>query len=83
MGIKMWKTSYTKPLRLLNRIILASTHEEDTILNPFVGSCTTGIAANLLNRRFIGIDKDMDYCHMISEEKNENVWWYDGERIVF
>lgn len=50
-----------KPLRLLNRIILASTNEGDTILDPFAGSCTTGIAANLLGRNFIGIDMDEKY----------------------
>lgn len=53
-----------KPLRLLNRIILACTHEGDTILDPFAGSCTTGIAANLLGRRFIGIDMDEKYLEL-------------------
>ena len=43
-----------KPLRLLYRIILASTQIGETILDPFAGSCTTGIAANLLDRKFIG-----------------------------
>ena len=47
-----------KPLRLLYRIILASTNEGDTILDPFSGSSTTGIAANLLGRNFIGIEQD-------------------------
>lgn len=46
-----------KPLRLLYRIILASTRQGDTILDPFAGSFTTGIAANLLGRKFIGIDQ--------------------------
>ena len=41
-----------KPLRLLYRIILASTNEGDTILDPFSGSGTTGIAANLLGRKY-------------------------------
>lgn len=50
-----------KPLRLLYRIILASTHEGDIILDPFAGSCTTGIAANLLGRKFIGIDQCKEY----------------------
>lgn len=50
-----------KPLRLLYRIILASTREGDTILDPFAGSCTTGIAANLLKRKFIGIDQSQEY----------------------
>jgi len=40
-----------KPLPLLARIILASTKENDWILDPFTGSSTTGIAANLLGRR--------------------------------
>ncbi len=50
-----------KPLCLLYRIILASTRYGDTILDPFAGSCTTGIAANLLGRNFIGIDQSKEY----------------------
>lgn len=50
-----------KPLRLLYRIILASTRQGDTILDPFAGSCTTGIAANLLGRKFIGIDQSQEF----------------------
>lgn len=50
-----------KPLRLLYRVIQACTQENFLILDPFAGSCTTGIAANLLNRRFIGIDMTKDY----------------------
>lgn len=50
-----------KPLRLLYRIILATTRPGDTILDPFAGSCTTGIAANLLNRNFVGIEQSQEY----------------------
>lgn len=50
-----------KPLRLLYRVILASTRQGDTILDPFAGSCTTGIAANLLNRNFVGIEQCQEY----------------------
>lgn len=53
-----------KPLRLLYRIILASTNKGDTILDPFAGSCTTGIAANLLDRKFIGIDQAEEYLQL-------------------
>ena len=60
-----------KPLRLLYRIILASTHEGDTILDPFAGSCTTGIAANLLGRKFIGIDQNVDYLMYGVRRKQE------------
>ena len=45
-----------KPLRLLYRVLKVCTEEGHTILDPFAGSCTTGIAAKLLNRRFIGIE---------------------------
>lgn len=50
-----------KPLHLLYRAILACTHEGDKILDPFAGSCTTGIAAHLLGRSFVGIDQDANY----------------------
>ena len=60
-----------KPLRLLYRIILACTHECDTILDPFAGSCTTGIAANLLNRKFIGIDQSEEYLQLGIRRRQE------------
>ena len=60
-----------KPLRLLYRLILACTHEGDTILDPFAGSCTTGIAANLLNRRFIGIDQSEEYLQLGMRRREE------------
>lgn len=60
-----------KPLRLLYRIILATTHEGDTILDPFAGSCTTGIAANLLGRKFIGIDQSKEFLDLGIRRKQE------------
>jgi len=53
-----------KPLRLLYRIILASTNEGDTVMDPFNGSGTTGIAANLLRRKYIGIEQDEQFCEL-------------------
>jgi len=50
-----------KPLRLLYRVMQACTEKGHVILDPFAGSCTTGIAANLLGRRFIGIDQSKEY----------------------
>ena len=58
-----------KPLRLLYRVILASTREGETILDPFAGSCTTGIAANLLGRKFIGIEQDEDFLLLGKKRK--------------
>ena len=53
-----------KPLRLLYRIILAATNKGDTVLDPFSGSGTTGIAANLLGRKYIGIEQDEHFCKL-------------------
>ena len=54
-----------KPLDLLKRIILASTNENDIILDPFCGSGTTGAACKCLkNRIFIGIEIDKNYCNL-------------------
>lgn len=50
-----------KPLQLLYRIIMASTLSGASILDPFAGSCTTGIAANLTGRTFVGIDQSSDF----------------------
>lgn len=70
-----------KPLRLLYRIILSSTHIGDTILDPFAGSCTTGIAANLLERKFIGIDQSLDYLMYGIRRKQEIEDPVTAERI--
>ena len=53
-----------KPLPLLCRILLASTNERDWVLDPFTGSSTTGIACSLLNRRFLGIDKEREFLDL-------------------
>ncbi len=61
-----------KPLALLSRIVLASTQPGDWILDPFCGSSTTGIAASLLGRRFLGIDREMDFLE-ISKGRREDL----------
>lgn len=60
-----------KPLSLLARIILASTKDGAWILDPFTGSSTTGIAANLLGRKFLGIDKEYAYLQISADRKKE------------
>lgn len=49
-----------KPLILLERIVKLATDEGDVVLDPFCGSGTTCVAAKLLNRRYIGIDKSAE-----------------------
>ncbi len=60
-----------KPLSVLSRIILASTNRGAWILDPFTGSSTTGIAANLLGRRFLGIDKEEEFLILSQNRKKE------------
>ena len=50
-----------KPVTLMKRILLDYTHEGDTILDPFMGSGTTGVACVQTGRNFIGIEIDPDY----------------------
>lgn len=51
-----------KPEKLIAKIILASSREGDTVLDPFAGSGTTLTVAKKLNRRYIGIEKEKQYC---------------------
>ena len=60
-----------KPLAILARIILASTQPNAWILDPFTGSSTTGIAANLLNRKFLGIDQEIDFLKLSKHRRIE------------
>ena len=60
-----------KPLALLTRIILASTDKNAWILDPFAGSSTTGIAANLVGRRYLGIEKEIEFVEMSSRRREE------------
>ena len=60
-----------KPLRLLVRMILASTNQGDWILDPFCGSSTTGIAANLCGRRFAGLEQEEEFCKLSKARREE------------
>ncbi len=60
-----------KPLSVLSRAILASTRRNAWILDPFTGSSTTGIAANLAGRRFLGIDEEADFLSLSERRKHE------------
>ena len=76
-AIAPWEKSCTKhptqkPLGLLSRIILASTKPGAWILDPFAGSSTTGIAANLLGRRYLGIEQSEEFAK-ISQARREEI----------
>lgn len=51
-----------KPEKLIAKLILASSNRNDVILDPFLGSGTTAVVAKKLNRHFIGIEYEKEYC---------------------
>jgi len=53
-----------KPLKLLERILQASTNEEDVVLDPFNGSGTTAVVTTKLNRKYIGIEISREYLNL-------------------
>lgn len=73
-----------KPEKLLARIILASSNPGDVVLDPFLGSGTTSVAAKKLHRHYIGIDIDETYCLLTQKrlalaEEDKNIQGYtDG-----
>ncbi len=60
-----------KPLALLERCIIASTTEDAVVLDPFCGSGTTGVAAIMTGRRFIGIELDAAYYDLAVRRLDE------------
>lgn len=61
-----------KPLELINKLIACSTDAGDVVLDPFLGSGTTATAAEALNRRWIGIERDASYIK-ITRDRLANV----------
>ncbi|MEP9411315.1 MAG: site-specific DNA-methyltransferase [Candidatus Brocadia sp.] len=70
---KFGKHPTQKPLELLIRILLASTKEGDLVLDPFCGSSTTGVAAVLLNRKYVGIDLENEYLDISIKRLEEAI----------
>ena len=58
-----------KPLALLVRLILMASDSKSVICDPFAGSATTGIAANLLGRNFVGIEKEQEFIKIALARK--------------
>ncbi len=62
-----------KPIKLLDRIVLASTNPGDLILDPFAGSATTGVSALKHKRKFIGIDSEESYLRELAIPRLESL----------
>lgn len=68
---KFGKHPTQKPLELLKRIVLASTNKGDIIIDPFTGSSTTGIAAVMHGRKFVGIDTEKKFLDLSEKRFND------------
>ena len=56
-----------KPLKLIEYLIKIHSNEFDLVLDPFIGSGTTAVACEKLNRRWIGIEINPKYCEITKE----------------
>lgn len=72
-----------KPEKLLAKIIMASSKENDFIFDPFLGSGTTSVVAKKLNRNYCGIELNLNYAlivekRLLKAETNTKIQGYDG-----
>jgi site-specific DNA-methyltransferase (adenine-specific) len=56
-----------KPEELLRRILLASSNAGDLVVDPFLGSGTTAVAAEQLGRKWKGCDLSLEYCQWAAQ----------------
>lgn len=64
---KLYGHPTIKPLNIISNLIENSSKENDIVLDPFMGSGTTGVACKNLNRKFIGVELDKTYFEMAKE----------------
>ena len=57
----------SKPVKLMSYIITLFTREGDWVLDPFLGSGTTGVASKLIGRNFVGIEREQEYMDIAQE----------------
>jgi len=62
-----------KPLKVIKKLINVSSKEDDLILDPFLGSGTTAVAAKHLKRNFIGIEIDEKYCEIARKRLGQEI----------
>jgi DNA modification methylase len=71
-----------KPLPLIRRYVSICTYGDQTVLDPFMGSGTTGVAATTCGRNFIGIEREAKYfdiaCRRIEEAQRQGDLFIDG-----
>jgi DNA modification methylase len=74
--------STQKPEELLYRIILSSSNVGDIVLDPFIGSGTTGAIAKLLRRKYIGFEKEAFY-RKVAEDRIKKIVSVDEDTLLY
>lgn len=69
---KYGKHPTQKPVQLMEKFVKILSNEHDTVFDPFMGSGSSGVAALLNNRKFIGADTNPEYCE-IAEKRLQQV----------
>lgn len=70
---KLYGHPTIKPLNIIENLIINSSNENDTVLDCFMGSGTTGVACKKLNRNFIGIEISKEYFEIAKKRINEDL----------
>lgn len=82
---KLYKHPTIKPVDIIKNLIINSSLENDTVLDCFMGSGTTGVACKKLNRNFIGMELNEEYFEIAKKRINEeepnqtNIYDFIGE----
>src|SRR3989338_6386863 len=74
--------STQKPEELIYRVILSSSNVGDIVLDPFMGSGTTGAVAKLLGRKFIGMEKE-EFYKKVAEDRIKQVVPVDEDTLLY
>ena len=61
-----------KDLDVISHLVKVLSNENDIVLDPFMGSGTTGLACKNLNRRFVGIEKESKYVKIAIDRINKD-----------
>jgi site-specific DNA-methyltransferase (adenine-specific)/modification methylase len=74
--------STQKPEELLYRVILSSSDVGDIVLDPFMGSGTTGAIAKLLRRKYIGIEKE-EFYKKVAEDRIKKIIPLEEDTLLY
>jgi len=72
-----------KPIKLMERIIKASTNKNNIVLDPFMGSGSTALACLNLERNYIGIEKEDKYIDVINQRITEHKLMLDNKIFIY